>query len=166
MWRYDEGNYNDIRTNLNHTDWSLQKDLDINIYAANISEYIVKLAVEYIPNKLVRIRTADPPWFHNELRKLIRKRKRAHRKAKLTNTPVHWSSYRKLRNETTTALRGARTHYFRKLSDRLKSGELTNKDWWKTFKLFQGDNSSSIPPLVHNDIVIIGERPDREKCLI
>ena len=36
--------------------------------------------------------------MNNSIRKLMRKRNRAHYKAKHTDNPLHWQSYRKLRN--------------------------------------------------------------------
>ncbi len=89
IWKYDEGNYGAFRAELDSTDWSQLSHEDINMYASNISDNILKLADTYILIKLTRIRPTHPPWFHNNLRKLIRKRKRAHRKAKSTNSPHH-----------------------------------------------------------------------------
>ena len=39
---------------------------------------------ECIPNKYASIRPSKTPWMHNELHKLMRKRKRAYDKAKRT----------------------------------------------------------------------------------
>ncbi len=115
------------------------------------------MAADCIPNKLARIRPSDPPWFHNELRNQIRKRKRAHRKAKVTNSPEDWSHYRLLRNQATNSLKNAKTFYYQILSQKLKSGVLSGKDWWKTFKLFTDDTPSSIPPLIFNGSVFASD---------
>ena len=48
----------------------------------NITNNLIKCANETIPNKNVVIRPRDLPWFHNDIRKHIRKRDRLHRTAK------------------------------------------------------------------------------------
>ena len=48
----------------------------------NISDNIIKLSSQCIPNRDVLIRNNDPPWLDNNIRRYIRKRKRAYRKAK------------------------------------------------------------------------------------
>ena len=92
IWKYDNGNYELLKEYINTFDWTSLKHENINIYAENITDKISELCDKTIPNKLVTIRPADPPWFNNFIRKAIRKRKRAHRKAKLLNTTDSWGN--------------------------------------------------------------------------
>ena len=73
----------------------------IDIYSKNVTDHIFQLSNECIPNKLASIRPCETPWMHNELRKLMRKRKRAYDKAKRTQLQQHWDQYKRLRNDTT-----------------------------------------------------------------
>lgn len=108
IWKYQEGNYETLKQKFLNTDWDSLKNSNIDIYATNITDHIKTLSYECIPNKIVNIRQMEPPWMHNELRKLMRKRKRAYDKAKRTNHVQHWTSYKKLRNETTSLLRSSK----------------------------------------------------------
>ena len=74
----------------------------------------MELTDSTIPNKMVTIRPADPPWLHNEIRKKMRIRKRSYDKARHTNNANHWQDYRHIRNEITNLIRQARTEYFKK----------------------------------------------------
>ena len=104
-----------------------------------------------IPNKTITVRPSDPPWVSGHIRRLIRRRKRAHRKAKRLDTPESWRKFRKLRNEANKAIKSAKQDLKDKLANKLKSDNISSKDWWKTFKCLIGkDKTDPIPPLNHN----------------
>ena len=67
---------------LTETDWSLVKDNDVDTYAQNVTDRILYLVNKHIPNKLVRIRKSDPSWLTNNIKRLMRKRKRLYDKYK------------------------------------------------------------------------------------
>ena len=54
---------------------------------------------------MITVRSSDPPWINGHIRRLIRKRKRAHKKAKRFNTPGNWRAFRKIRNDFINATR-------------------------------------------------------------
>ena len=82
IWRYNDGNYEHLRNKVLATDWSLCQDSDINVYAQNIVKTLNALTETCVPNKIVTFRPSDPPWLTTAIKKHIRKRKRAYRKAK------------------------------------------------------------------------------------
>ena len=52
-------------------DWNKCFDSkDINTVANNFNTSFLNIAQEYIPNKVVQIRTKDTPWYTAELHKL------------------------------------------------------------------------------------------------
>ena len=53
---------------------------------------INNIASECIPNRYVRIRPSDPPRITSEIKRNIRKRKRAFRRAKRTDADSHWEN--------------------------------------------------------------------------
>ena len=79
-------------------DWNNCCDNNIDIYTSNFTRQLICFCEATIPSKVVTIRTADPPWLHNNIRKEIRRRKRAYKKAKATNLDRHWCIYRQQRN--------------------------------------------------------------------
>ena len=89
----------------NTFDWALLKREDINIYSANITEILLEISKLCIPNKIIRIRLSEPTWMNSSIKKLIRKRKRAFRKAKRSQSPAHWAKFKQIRNDVVTAIR-------------------------------------------------------------
>ncbi len=141
-----------MREKARDTDWASAENGDVNTHANNITDLITQLADSNIPNKIVRIRPSDPPWINNNIRKHIRKRKRAFQKAKQTDSDDHWTAYKRLRNDTLSLIRSARKSYDDKLSDSLGDRTLQSKDWWKTLKCFITPDKpkADIPPLYNN----------------
>ena len=133
---------------MNDIDWNCIKHEDINLYAQNLTNKIIELAKGCIPNATVRIKPRDVPWMNRELKLLIRRRKRAYKRAKRTDSFLDWSKFRKLRNSVVSKIRISKFAYMSSLSEKIISGNLTAKDWWRTIKSFTTPASTSIPPLV------------------
>ena len=83
----------------------------------------------------------------------MRKRKKLYDKAKQLDTHNAWTEYRRIRNETTTAIRNAKENDIDKLAKTLTTDTASPSDWWRTLKRFikPNTNSSCIPPLKTND---------------
>ena len=113
---------------VSNTDESIDRIVDI------ISSNILDAATKSIPNKFVTIRPLDPPWMHNEIRKLIRQRKRLHKQAKVTNNAFKWGKFRRLRNKITNKIRSAKHNYEMRIAERLKNKTTDVKTWWKLSK--------------------------------
>ena len=92
--------------------------------------------------------------MHNELRKLMRKRKRAYDKAKRTQLQQHWDQYKRLRNDT-TKIRSSKITFFDNIANKLTSSHnFSSKDCWKTLKTFiSTQDKASLPPLKENDTI-------------
>ena len=147
--------------NFPNTDWNSLHDTDIHLYSQNITNCIISLAKECIPNKTIRIR----PWITTHLKQCIRKRKRAYKQAKRTNLPAHWSKFKKLRNKTTVVLRNSKKAFFDKLSEKLKSETLSSRDWWATLKHIINQNSRSQIPLLGSNGHIFTDDTDKANLL-
>ncbi|XP_053398327.1 uncharacterized protein LOC128556710 [Mercenaria mercenaria] len=152
IWQFNRGDYNGLRRETACFPWETLQHDNIDTYASNITDTINKITKEHIPNKIVTIRQSSPPWFHNEIRKQIRKRKRAYDKAKKSNNPHHWQTYNQIRNKTTTLLRNAKHNLTVKLADKLKTEGLTPTDFWKTLKQFRLKTTKNTGIQILNDM--------------
>ena len=151
IWKYDNGDYERLKQLIHDFDWQSLKHYNINVYVENFTNKFLEFCEMTIPNKFITIRPSDPPWFNGLVRKLIRRRKRAHKKAKRLDTAESWKTFRKLRNEVIAAIKASKNDLKNKLVNNLKSGNLSGKDWWRTFKSLIGkDKTAPIPPLNHN----------------
>ena len=154
IWRYDQGNYNLLREKISNADWLALQDDDINAYAKSLIEQLLDLAGTCIPNKVVTIRPGDPPWITSRINLLIRKRKRAYRKARRTDNPSDWRKFKLIRDKGISAIRESKQAINDHFAERLISGNLTSKQWWSVLKSFISSKSnSSIPPLEKDGLI-------------
>ena len=153
IWKYAEGNYELYRQILAESDWEQILTGQPEYVTEQISNTILNAATDSIPNKYVTIRPADPPWMHNEIRKLIRQRKRLHKKAKRLNTDQIWRKFRKLRNKIVKEIRSSKLNYENRIANLLKTNTQDIRTWWKLSKqvLKLDKNEETIPSLYYNN---------------
>ena len=152
IWLYENGNYDAFRQTVSNYDWSTVIKEDVNSYANTLTQTLINLSEQYIPNKKVTIRPLDLPWINNNIRKLMRKRSRFYRKYKNSKTVKNYSKFKKKRNDVTALLRKSKQDSIETLANKLKSPNLSSKDYWNTLKSFikPAQSSSEIPPLHQN----------------
>ena len=94
-----------------------------------MTQTLINLSEQYIPNKNVTIRPQDLPWIIQ-----------------------NYSNFKKIRNEVTSLLRKSKQDYTESLANKLKTSNLSSKDYWNTLKSFikPAQSSSEIPPLHQN----------------
>ena len=101
---------------------------DVDNVAIKISSVIMETASSSIPHKNATIRPNDSPWMHNEIRHLIRQRRRLHRKAKNVNTNEAWAKFRKIRNKVVGKIRSAKSDYENRISISLQTNTTNIKN--------------------------------------
>ncbi|MCG8049353.1 MAG: reverse transcriptase domain-containing protein [Candidatus Thiodiazotropha endolucinida] len=165
VWYYDQGNYTSLRNKASQINWDTLQNPDIDVYAQNISNQILSLAQECIPTKKVRIKPTEPPWINCNIKRHIRKRKRAYKKAKRTNLMTDWKTFKTLRNNVVGIIRDSKKEFYDKIASKLLSASLNSKDWWKTLKSFISPSfRTAIPPLEFNN-KIYSEELDKANIL-
>ena len=160
VWKYDQGDYNQLRYNLAIFDWSSTHNSNIDTYADSVANVITENTWKFIPSKNVNVSSTEPPWLTCEIKKKIRRRKRLYRKAQKSNDVTHWSNFRSARNEVIAIIRQSKVQNFERLSSQLKSETLSSRGWWKTLKsLMCSQSSTSIHPLydTSSDTLLIEE---------
>ncbi|MEW8546463.1 MAG: reverse transcriptase family protein, partial [Candidatus Thiodiazotropha sp.] len=153
IWKYAEGNYDLYRQLLAQSDWEQILTGQPEYVTEQITTTILKAATDSIPNKYATIRPADPPWMHNEIRKLIRQRKRLHKRAKRIDTVQIWRKFRKLRNKIVKEIRSSKVNYENRISNLLKTNTQDTRTWWKLSKqvLKLDKKEDTIPSLYYNN---------------
>ena len=86
-------------------------------------------ASRVLPSKTAIVNSQEPPWINCTIKKEIRRRKRLHKKAKLSNNVNHWSNFKSVRKDVISLIRQSKLNYYERLSLKLKSGSLSPRDW-------------------------------------
>ena len=146
VWLYNKANWVETRAALRNLPSEPDEFLDLNgcldsfchlngmidsIWQSFYDKFM-KIMSSNIPQKRLS-KKRNLPWVTGDLKKLITRRNRLFKKAKLTNSSSHWDSYKKLRNTIVMKLRQAKRDYF--------DGVSTAKDLWAAYKLLSGRES-------------------------
>jgi len=135
-------------------DWvNLSSNQDSNTFNSTITDLIMDQVNDFIPVKVITVRSNDKPWMNNNIRLKMTQRNRIHRKAKSTNSPHFWNRFRILRNEAIDLIREAKSTFIKTLENSLNDNKIPPDKWWKIAKSISNftDKSSPIPPLVINN---------------
>ena len=97
IWKYDQGDYENLRRKFHVFDWNSISINNVDKYAGNLTEVLSNDAKLFIPNKKVTINPHEPPWITCNIKRKIRQRRTLYRKAKLTGRKQHWSRFRSLK---------------------------------------------------------------------
>ena len=152
IWLYDRGDFDSMAREIQDSNWDEVKDDDLDIYAKKLTDQFSKLASKYIPNKIIKVRQSDPPWLTNNIKKMMRKRKRLYDKYKRSNNIVDFENFKQIRNRVTNEIRKSKHKQTDNLAQTLANNTSEPKDWWKTLKQFiKPDHCSSFPPLIKNE---------------
>ena len=155
VWKYSEVDYNKLRDLVSSFNWNSCVDDNIDSYTSALTTQLMSFCELCIPTKVVTIRTNEPQWFHNDIRKALRRRRRAYRRAKRTGLVSHWIAYNQLRNRANSLVRSAKQNHFDKLSLKLRECSVNSADFWKLLKNFVNPSTlhRDLPPLIHGDRV-------------
>jgi len=81
---YNNADYESIKTHLDLIKWHERLDNlnDTNVINNFINDEITFCINSFIPQKIIRVRPKDKPWMNSNVRRRMRQRNRAHKKAK------------------------------------------------------------------------------------
>ena len=103
----------------------------------------MKTILDNVPSKLSSTRY-NLPWLTTEVKRMIRKKKRAYNKAKNGNE-IHRAKFKRLQNATRDALRKSHWNYVNSmLQEGIDTGD--NKKFWRYMKA-QRQDSQGVAPL-------------------
>ena len=166
VWNFNNVNITDLNWDLSQLDWfSLcENSTDIDVIYSCWYSYLRSVIEKYIPLKTVTIRPNDKPWMDSKVRLAIRRRDRLLRIHNLRPSPVTWESYRAQCNIVTSLIRFAKKSFYESANRELSKPDINRKKWWSIVNRVCGrENSSSIPPIVENEVPIFD--PKEKACI-
>ena len=126
MVSYNRGDYENFKSNIGNKEWDPLFNNQLSIYeiTKNLTDTVLKLAADSIPNRIIAIRNNDLPWITSDIKKLMRKRNRLRRKAKKLNSVYYYDRFKAIRNSVVGLLRKAKSKYHDKLCESIKKTKI------------------------------------------
>ena len=156
VFLYNRGKYQAFKKELQSTDWnSLKHD--------NVTDKVLELTNKHMPNKMIKVRQSDPSWLNNNIKRLLRKKKRLYDKYKHTDNINDCERYKQVRNKVTSEIRKSKSEEVKHLATKLENTNIGQKNWWRTLKQFiKPEQTAGFPPLSHDDKIYSSEREKDE----
>jgi hypothetical protein len=156
IYNYEAADYIRLRETLSYAPWDtgilLFDDInDIVTYYYNIFKDVVN---EFIPNKIIKVRSRDKEWMRQYILRLINVRDRLRRRFSKNKSPHNLELYKQARTEAKDAINNAKCAYFSRMIQRLQDPETVPKEYHKLCKrFFYGKSQNGIPPIIDNTII-------------
>ena len=97
---------------LSSVSWNnLSECQDVNNAWLNFKTCFLHVADNRAPKIEKNVRGTNIPWLSNKINKVMAERAHFYRQARRTNTELHWSRYKSLRNQVTAMIRKAKSSY-------------------------------------------------------
>ena len=166
MWDFKHANFDLFRNCLKECNWQecfLYRDSIDDVTEAWTSK-LLSIAKETIPNKKVRMRPNDKPWYNNALRQLCRKKDRSFANAKKLNTIDMWNKYKIDRNKYFNDVSETKNKYNNEKYKLLANEDNSSKKWWSLIKRVQKSNDlmETIPPLDTDGDILTDDKEKAE----
>ena len=147
-------NRESFRNNIAQQDWSCNGSEDPNVLWTDWKTKFLDIVNIHGPLPTRCTRTNKAPWINSELKKRMRDRDAAKRKAITLNDPHDWDKYKKLRNIISNDIKTSKASYY---SNAFIPSEGSNpRKKWQTFNDLTSRrvNNTTVKELKLNDAII------------
>jgi hypothetical protein len=165
---YNTADIEGLADELNITNWDdiVFNSDNINDVYSNFPKILDDAVKKYLPTKTITVRPNDKPFMNNKIRNKIRQRNIIHYKAKTTNNPDHWKTFREIRNEVIDLVRKAKDEYKNKLTSELLNKDISPGKWWRIAKSISNFTKARDPlPFLEHDGQICIHSSDKAEIL-
>jgi hypothetical protein len=150
MWDYSSADWLGLNEALDRVDWDeCFATNDIDESCRWLSETLINLARQFVPNKMVMVRPNDKPFYKGYLRRLKRRKDRSHNVAKPSKTPHDWAAFRKDRNYYINELKRIKEEFECTVFEQLAfSCNKNPKKWWYLSRCLMHKKSEPYRPFL------------------
>ena len=154
FWGYSRAEKASINRAINAIDWDeLFANKTVEFQVSELTDLLLNIYSNYIPNKTVLCDDKDPPWMTNGIRTAIEMKNNSHKEH--IRSGMRHNYYVRLENltiELSNLIRDTKTEYDSKLAAKLVNPSTSAKTYWSILKTFaNGRKVPVIPPLLINN---------------
>jgi hypothetical protein len=157
IWNYKMGDYNGLHDALSHVNWVNENIIpnDINSLATYWHTSFMDTCRSFIPNRSIKIRPMDKPWFNHTVKIAIRNRNRFYKRFGRTKRADHYADWKRSAMEANFQINLAKKNHQEKIKSILLNTNPNEKTYWKLAKQIYGSKKIlGIPSLMVNDLPV------------
>jgi hypothetical protein len=167
VWDYSKGDYNQLNQSIIDHEWDsiISDDTDINAKASIWTESFLRLCKTSIPNRNIKVKPRDLPWFTHECKCAIRNRDRLYKRFCRTRTPRNELIWKNKAREARVIINLARLNYRQNLMKTLGDPTLTAKKYWSLIKRVYGSKKGMGIPVLEVGNKLCSTSTDKANAL-
>ena len=146
IWMYKDADFDSANATLHCLSSNSFPADDVDSLWHQWYDFFMTTMSQFIPSKVVK-QNQTLPYLSNQLKKALKKKLKLFKVAKRSNTEQAWSRYNKVRNRVSSALRAAKSAFFKSLSTKLSSP----RDFWSAYYKLSPNKSWFPSDLKHNN---------------
>ena len=151
IWDYKNADIPSINSALDIFGWgNLFEGKNVYEQVHFFNKTILNIFHNYIPNKTILCNDKDPPWFNNEIRKILTKKNEIFKQyianGKSQKTGYEWLQL--ISSSLTESIRSTKEKFYYKLSTKLADPSTSSKTYWSILKTFVNGKKVPITPLL------------------
>ena len=153
IWHFKNARIDLIQQSINRFDWEgALGNLDVNKQVEILTETLLNIFRNFIPNEVITCKSRDPPWMTKEIKKALRRKNRLYKKYISRGMKAEDKI---LLNEFTSScfdlISTTKTSYFLNLGNKLNNTSTSPKVYWSILnRLMNKIKIPTIPPLLMN----------------
>ena len=150
VWFYDRANVYAIRKCILNFRWrdNIQNLTCPNQQVELLTETLLNIFSNFIPNKTIKIRPRQAPWITQYIKNFIAKKNRAYKSFVRNGWPSHkLEAINNMISLESKMIEDAKDNYFRKTGSSIARPETRNKSYWSPIKHILNKTKLPIIPL-------------------
>ena len=159
IWFYDRADVLAIRKSIQMFRWreSIGDLICPNKQVEMLTETLLNIFSNFIPNKVITIRPRQAPWITHSIKNFIQKRNRAYKSFVRNGRPDDkLEAMNEMISKGSKLIEDAKDRYFKKIGTTLSSPETGIKSYWSLInRILNKAKIPIIPPLLENDIFVL-----------
>ena len=153
IWYFSKANVNAIRQAVNCVDWDRAfNGLNIDERVKFVTEFVLNVFYNFVPNKLITIRSYDTLWMTPEIKRMVLEKAKIYRRyVKHGRSIANYQILCEITSRCKSAIKEAKSNYFLRLGESLNDPAITPKKHWLILHSFLHKRKiPKIPPIRHN----------------
>ena len=135
---------------------------NIDEKASILTQTILNIMSNFIPNEIITIDDRDPPWINKKIKYLIKNKTEYFKNFFNPNNAASIRHFQQMQESLQRNIEISKERYYSKLSAKLTNNKINPKCYWTILKTFLNNKKiPCIPPLIHNNQFVTDFK---EKC--
>ena len=158
IWDFARADSKNIKIAMSKINWheSFAKLNSVDERVSFLTDSLLNICSNYIPNRMIKVREKDAPWMTSEIKLVILEKAKYYRKyVKNGRTNADEQRLNEIRSRCRLLIKDRKSEYYKRLSDSLNDPSTSPKKYWSVLHRFLNKRKCpQIPPIRHGITMI------------